>query len=199
MSSTPTKPTAQLNRAALGGLGLKGLPIKPDVLKQQAAASAMDDFTDDGRKLVKLGELPPVDLAMSDGAAVGNLELAEEDDDEDADIVMAEPPTATPAAAVVGEAEEDDVDPLDAFMSGVKDEVQKVNAEDRKKMVGADAMALDNPAEGNADDDAEGAKQVDELDATDLRPEDILAYVIIPLIIFSLIFFFRLTSILFFP
>ncbi|OCH90696.1 P-loop containing nucleoside triphosphate hydrolase protein [Obba rivulosa] len=72
--------------------------------------------------------------------------------------------------------DEDEVDPLDAFMSGVKEEVKKVNMEDLKKMntnVGS-RVRLDNATAEETLDDVEGP-EVDELDATDLNPEDILA------------------------
>lgn len=73
--------------------------------------------------------------------------------------------------------EDDEADPLDTFMSSVKEEVKKVNMEDMKK-IGANAQArvrLDERAvEEGGDDDNENII-VDELDATELNPEDILA------------------------
>ncbi|EIW61246.1 P-loop containing nucleoside triphosphate hydrolase protein [Trametes versicolor FP-101664 SS1] len=70
--------------------------------------------------------------------------------------------------------EDDDVDPLDAFMSGVKEEVKKVNLEDMKKLnhTGHLGVRLD---EHGDDQDDESRPEVDELDATELNPEDILA------------------------
>ncbi|KZT65999.1 P-loop containing nucleoside triphosphate hydrolase protein [Daedalea quercina L-15889] len=72
--------------------------------------------------------------------------------------------------------DEDEVDPLDAFMSGVKEEVKKVNLEDIKKLkaTGGGRMRLDSSALDDGIDDVDGP-EVDELDATDLNPEDILA------------------------
>ena len=73
--------------------------------------------------------------------------------------------------------EYDEVDPLDAFMTAVKEEVKKVNAEDLQKMVGINGRLrerLDDTNEAGADDAEEGVVE-DELDATELNPEDILA------------------------
>ena len=64
-------------------------------------------------------------------------------------------------------------------MSGVKDEVKKVNDEDLKKIgggAGRSHIRLDERmAEDGTEDVVEGVGQTDELDATDLNPEDILA------------------------
>lgn len=171
--SLPAKPSVQLNRTALSGLGLKGLPVKPDALtKASAAAAALDDFAETGRKLVKLGEMPAVDLTVDTGAAsIGeNLEVDEEDDEQnsgvnDPDVVMQSPE----------DDEEDEVDPLDAFMTDVVQEVKKVNAQDRAKMKGSSRMPIDGVQEGEGEDEEEVAPTPDDLDATDMRPEDILA------------------------
>lgn len=166
-----SKPTAQLNRAALGGLGLKGLPLKPDVLKSTklASAASMDDAVETKRKLQTL-DLPEVDMSMTDGqASVGDLEV--DDDDEDANMMDQD------AAKNAMDEDDDEVDPLDAFMSGVKEEVKKVNMEDMKRMKtnGGSRVRLDDRmAEEGADEFAEGPA-IDELDATELNPEDILA------------------------
>ncbi|KAK7061611.1 P-loop containing nucleoside triphosphate hydrolase protein [Favolaschia claudopus] len=72
--------------------------------------------------------------------------------------------------------EEDDVDPLDAFMSGVKDEVTKVNMEDMMKAggpAGRSRIRLDERMTEEGTEDIE--IPVDELDTTELNPEDILA------------------------
>jgi ATP-dependent RNA helicase DDX46/PRP5 len=175
--STPAKPTAQLNRAALGGLGLKGLPLKPDFLKttKAAAAAAMDDAVETKRKLETLGEMPAVDMTMAEGeASVGDLEV--DDDDDEANTTDHALNVKSDDAM---ETDEDDVDPLDAFMSGVKDEVKKVNAEDMKKIVGAPGgrsrIRLDERMNEDGNEDITDAAVADELDATDLNPEDILA------------------------
>jgi len=122
----------------------------------------MDDFAESGRKLVKLGDMPPVDLSVSDaniGSVGENLEA--DDDDDDAavrDVTMADP-----------DDDEDEVDPLDAFMTGVKAEVKKVNEEDKMR------FGISVEADGPEDVEEDGIPQADEIDATNLRPEDILA------------------------
>jgi ATP-dependent RNA helicase DDX46/PRP5 len=180
-----SKPAGSLNRAAFGGLGLKGLPLKPDllkgntVLKGNTAASSMDDSVETKRQLKMLGDMPAVDMTMADGeAAIGDLEV-DDDDDEDANRIDAESKAKAKANAQnsMDVDEDDDADPLDAFMAGVKDEVKKVNAEDLKKMVGPGRLPErgdDRMNEAGADDDGEVDAE-DELDTTDLNPEDILA------------------------
>ncbi|THH02455.1 hypothetical protein EW026_g468 [Hermanssonia centrifuga] len=160
------KPAGQLNRAALGGLGLKGLPIKPDILKTNklASAAAMDDSVETKRKLETL-DLPEVDMTMVESqAGVGDLEADDEEEEEEKLDAMEE------------DEDEDEVDPLDAFMTGVKEEVKKVNLEDIKKLNAFknSRVRLDERMVDEAGDEVE-AQEPDELDATDLNPEDILA------------------------
>lgn len=168
-AATPAKATVQLNRSALSGLGLKGLPVKTDVLKaSKLSAPVMDDSEETKRKLETL-DLPDVDMSMTDGQEnVGNLEGDDDDDEPNAKD------KAKPADAM--DEDEDEIDPLDAFMTGVKEEVKKVNLEDLKKMKanGGGRMRLDSGALDDGIDDIDGP-EVDELDATDLNPEDILA------------------------
>lgn len=176
-SGTPSKPTGQLNRAALGGLGLKGLPIKPDLQKNSKATAAMDDSVETKRKLETLGDMPAVDMTMAEGeASVGDLEV--DDDDEEANR-MDQAMKKKIADAEAMEVDDDEVDPLDAFMSGVKEEVKKVNDEDMKKVPGSANRSHirldDRMVEDGTEDAAEPAGATDELDATDLNPEDILA------------------------
>lgn len=153
---------SHLNRSALGSLGLKGLPLKPELLKT-SRSSLLDDSVETKRKLQTL-DLPDVDMTMTDGQSnIGDLEA---DDDDDAAT------TQVKTAEVMDE--DDEVDPLDAFMSGVKEEVKKVNLEDMKKMkvTGSLGVRLDD---GGVDEGEEQGPDPDELDATDLNPEDILA------------------------
>jgi|ERR1700722_8179670 len=173
----PTKPTGQLNRAALGGLGLKGLPLKPEFMKttKVTAAAAMDDAVETKRKLETLGDMPAVDMTMAEGeASVGDLEV--DDDDEEANRMDQ---ALKKKAEDAMEVDEEDVDPLDAFMSGVKEEVKKVNLEDMKKIVGAPGgrsrIRLDERMVEEGMEDLIDTVVADELDTTDLNPEDILA------------------------
>lgn len=150
---------------------MKGLPLKPDILKaaKLSTAAALDDSVETKRKLEKM-DLPEVDMTMGDGqAGVGDLEA--DDDDEDDANKMDQDKAVDPV-----EEDEDDVDPLDAFMSGVKEEVKKVNLEDLKKMniKGSSRVRLDENMVDDAGEEPEGP-ELDELDTTELNPEDILA------------------------
>ncbi|KAL0949683.1 hypothetical protein HGRIS_009721 [Hohenbuehelia grisea] len=171
------KPTGQLNRSALGGLGLKGLPLKPEYSKPSkgSAAVAMDDSVETKRKLETLGDMPAVDMTMAEGeASVGDLEV--DDDDEEANRMDQALKSQGNAIAVE---EEEDIDPLDAFMSEVKAEVKKVNLEDIQKMNsssnGRSRARLDDSMADDGPEDLVDATVPDELDATELNPEDILA------------------------
>ncbi|KAH0840058.1 P-loop containing nucleoside triphosphate hydrolase protein [Lanmaoa asiatica] len=159
---------------ALTGLGLKGLPLKPEVLRaSKAAAAVMDDSVETKRKLETLGDMPAVDMTMADGeASVGDLEV--DDDDEEANRMdQALKNKSTDALE-----EDEEMDPLDAFMSNVKEEVKKVNEEDLLKMNGGGGFSRVRLDERMVE---EGSEEVvepvveDELDATELNPEDILA------------------------
>ncbi|KAF8341285.1 P-loop containing nucleoside triphosphate hydrolase protein [Cantharellus anzutake] len=126
----------------------------------------MDDFAETDRKLIKLGDMPAVDLAQVEGTSVG--ENLEADDDED-DVF---PPDVAMKDAQEEE-EEDEVDPLDAYMTDVTKEVKKVNAQDRLKL---DGRALPgDPDAGEEADEVEVPNVVDELDTTNMKPEEILA------------------------
>jgi ATP-dependent RNA helicase DDX46/PRP5 len=173
-----SKPAGSLNRSAFGGLGLKGLPLKPDLLKGNKVVSSLDDSVETKRRLEVLEDMPAVDMTMADGeVGIGDLEV--DDDDEDANRIDAELKAKAQAKAQndMDVDEDDGVDPLDAFMDGVKDEVKKVNADDLKKMVGSGRLPEgdDRMNEAGADDDDGEVEAEDELDATDLNPEDILA------------------------
>jgi ATP-dependent RNA helicase DDX46/PRP5 len=171
------KQAGALNRAAFTGLGLRGLPVKQDVIK---ATTAMDDSEGPAHKLTKLGDLPAIDMSMDTEAhdAVGDLEG--DDDDDEANQMEAElrkKAQADKASNAMEVDEDDDVDPLDAFMSGVKDEVHKVDEQDMKRTgvaAGRSRIRLDDPNEPGPE---EGDETVgpDEIDTTELNPEDILA------------------------
>ncbi|KAF9646778.1 P-loop containing nucleoside triphosphate hydrolase protein [Thelephora ganbajun] len=150
----------QLNRSAFGGLGLKGLPIKPDVLKK----TVMEDSVEAKYQAVKLGDMPEIDMTMRDSQAIGNLE-ADDDEEEDADKLQESM-----------DIDEDGVDPLDAFMTGVKEEVKKVNQEDMKKLSSnTNGRARLDDTTNDDVDEVSGAPVEDELDATNLNAEEIMA------------------------
>ena len=165
------KPTVALNRAALSGLGLKGLPVKSDALKAAKTAAAMDDSTESIRELQTLGDMPAVDMTMAEDAPSVGENLEGDDDEEEA--VKMDVDTKPQVGDAVDEDDEDD--PLDAFMTVVTEEVSKVNAEDRQKMT--KNRQTRNILDGDADADEEEEYEIpaDELDTTDLNPEDILA------------------------
>lgn len=142
------------------------MPIKPDLAKMSKVTAAVMDDSVETKRMLETLDLPEVDMTMIDSqTGVGDLEG--DDDDEEANKMDLEK-----KQDVVDE-EEDDVDPLDAFMSGVKEEVRKVNLEDIKKMKTGGRLHED---EQMADEGGEEVElEVDELDATDLNPEDILA------------------------
>ena len=175
--STTVKTVGQLNRSALSGLGLKGLPLKPEFANPaKGVVASLDDAVESKRKLETLGDMPAVDMTMAeDEAGVGDLEV--DDDDEEANRM--DQAIKAKAKDTLHIDEDDEVDPLDAFMSDVKEEVKKVNLEDMKKIVGANSgrsrIRLDERmVENGMEEDIEDVVP-DELDATDLNPEDILA------------------------
>lgn len=119
--------------------------------------------------------MPAIDMTMAeDEAGVGDLEV--DDDDEEANRMdQALKAQAKDAMDV----DEEDEDPLDAFMSEVNTEVKKVNMEDMKKIVdvvgGRSRIRLDERMVENGMEEEPEGPLPDELDATDLNPEDILA------------------------
>ncbi|KZV69850.1 P-loop containing nucleoside triphosphate hydrolase protein [Peniophora sp. CONT] len=162
----PPASSGQLNRPAFGSVGIKARGAKQDVLK---GGMSMDDSVETKRKLEVLEDMPAIDMTMVETEVVGDLE---KDEDEDT-----KQPVADVTAAMQVDEEDDDVDPLDAFMSNVKQEVKKVNEEDLKKMVGPGRLRerLDDRMNEGGADDVEEAEGGDELDNTELNPEDILA------------------------
>ncbi|KAF9451634.1 P-loop containing nucleoside triphosphate hydrolase protein [Macrolepiota fuliginosa MF-IS2] len=132
----------------------------------------MDDSVETKRKLETLGDMPAVDMTMKDEAVVGDLEV--DDDDEEANRIDQ---ALKAKAKDAMEVDEEEVDPLDAFMSEVGVEVTKVNMEDMKRMVGTNAQSRVRLDERMGDDgiEEEVEEAVDEIDATELNPEDILA------------------------
>jgi len=123
----------------------------------------MEDSVETKYQAIKLEDMPEVDMTMRESQAIGNLEA--DDDDEDVDELQDNM-----------NVDEDEVDPLDAFMTGVKEAVKKVNQEDLKKLNhNANGRArLDDPT-GDDADEVPGAPVEDELDATNLNAEEIMA------------------------
>ncbi|TFL05682.1 P-loop containing nucleoside triphosphate hydrolase protein [Pterulicium gracile] len=172
----PAAAGGQLNRSALSGLGLKGLPIKPEFV---AAASItdesgpmMDDSVETKRKLETLGDMPEIDMTMDEGETIGGDLEGDDDDDEANRIDQVLKSKAKDAMDV----DDDNEDPLDAFMSGVKAEVKKVNQEDLQKIIGdSGRKRLDVNMNEDGPEEVAGPPAPDELDTTELNPEEILA------------------------
>lgn len=176
----PAKPGVQLNRAVLGALGLKNTTSRPDASKNKTtAAASMDDFAESSRKLVKLDDMPAIDLTVSTGTTTigDNLEGGDEEEDDLGDgvaPVVAEQDVVMKASEEMDE--DDEIDPLDAFMTDVTQEVKKVNDQDRAKLKGTSRQPIDGVQEGEDEDDEEPVAN-DDVDTANMRPEDILAYV----------------------
>ena len=79
----------------------------------------MDDSVETKRKLETLGDMPAVDMTMAEGeASVGDLEV--DDDDEEANR-MDQALTSQAKHVDSMETDDEEIDPLDAFMTGVKE------------------------------------------------------------------------------
>lgn len=135
----------------------------------------MDEELETTRKLEKLEDMPAIDMTMPHGVESVGEDLEVDDDDEEANKLDEEKKALLKDAMDV--VEDDELDPLDAFMTEVKEEVKKVDDMDMKKV-------MDDPNYRRRFEDRmgdeEGAEEdmrviADELDNTDLNPEDILA------------------------
>ncbi|EJD01184.1 P-loop containing nucleoside triphosphate hydrolase protein [Fomitiporia mediterranea MF3/22] len=135
----------------------------------------MDDVTETTRKLEKLEDMPAIDMSMPNDESVGeNLEA--DDDDEEANKLDEEKKAMAKDRMDVDEG--DEFDPLDAFMSEVKQEVKKVDEMDLQKMMedpNYRRRRLEDRLGEEGGDEEDVEVIADELDATDLNPEDILA------------------------
>jgi ATP-dependent RNA helicase DDX46/PRP5 len=129
----------------------------------------MDDSVKTKRKLKTLGDMSVVDMTMAEGeASVGDLEVDDNNDDEANRMDQALKSRAKHVDSM--ETDVGDIDPPDAFMTGFKEEVKKVNTEDMKKVIGSAGRShirLDERmAEDRTEDTADSAGVPDELDAT---------------------------------
>ena len=123
----------------------------------------MEDSIETKYQAIKLEDMPEVDMTMRESEAIGNLE-ADDDEEEDANELQESM-----------NVDEDEVDPLDAFMTGVKEAVKKVNQEDLKKLNHTNGRARLDDQAGDDADEVPGAPVEDELDATNLNAEEIMA------------------------
>ena len=150
----------------MGTLGLKGRGYKSELLKADATV-AMDDQTETKRKLETLGDMPEIDMTMADSQTSVGENLEVDDDDDEANRMDVDQ-----RAQVVND---DDDDPLDAFMTNVKAEVRKVNAEDMIKIKGSTKSGLAQNFDGDDGDESDSAPMENEFESTNLNPQDILA------------------------
>jgi ATP-dependent RNA helicase DDX46/PRP5 len=133
----------------------------------------MDDTDTSNRKLQKLA-LPPVDPLMLPGSSIPggtvteNLDVVDESDDEDDAMDVDK---VAPSAAADDEEEED---PLDAFMKENTKEVIKVDAEDEKKF-GKSATTVRQEVLNQSDDEMEVEEEELPTNNGILSSEEILA------------------------
>lgn len=138
----------------------------------------MDDAAEPSsqKRMTRFDDLPPLDPNVGNHAVGQNLA-----DDDEADTAPGEP--GAKAADDMDVDDEEEEDPLDAFMSTVKSQVARVNEDDRRKAAsnGNAAASRDKTKAvvlGQEESDAEADasdKEVDELDRVGVATEDLLA------------------------
>ncbi|CAO1638057.1 unnamed protein product [Parajaminaea phylloscopi] len=166
---------------------LKGLATRNEALRKKGSTStsAMDDAADQpAKRQLKRLNLPPVDPLLKPGAGgkVGSGSDMEgddaDDDDDDGSDQVVDPKDVTNASQMELDGDEEEEDPLDAFMNTVQSEVKVVDAKDLKRL-GVTASRIKAPVMGQDEDEAptngtaEGRDDLDELDKA--GAEDILA------------------------
>jgi ATP-dependent RNA helicase DDX46/PRP5 len=155
--------------------GESSIAVEGDVAAEGDAADESDDdelARDDATGVVEARKAAAAADAMDEDAKV------------EAEVEAEVAPTApAPAPAPMEVDEDEDVDPLDAYMTGVVDEVKKVNAADRARGIYAPRTAgsklgLDENLAPEPEED-KPIKRTDEeeIEATGLRTEDIMACV----------------------
>ncbi|ETS60978.1 hypothetical protein PaG_04909 [Moesziomyces aphidis] len=174
-SAGPVAPTS-INATGLRTLSLRADPSK--VNAQNRSRSMMDDAAEPSgqKRMTRFDDLPPLDPTVGNHAVGQNLA-----DDDEADNAPGEPDAKAADDMVVDDEEEED--PLDAFMSTVKSQVARVNEDDRRKAAsnGNAAASRDKTKavvlgqeESDAEDEASDT-EVDELDRVGVATEDLLA------------------------
>lgn len=155
-SASSSKPAQQAAPQKPISLGLKGFSNRNITTK----AATMDD--DEESSGLAMHTLPPVQSSAPTNNIGGDLESTEDQADKGDKMDVDE--------AVQEEEEED---PLDAFMSGVKDEVSRVNESDKKRMGTASNPVVTAARFDDNDDEEEEEKK--EEDVSKMSAEDILA------------------------
>ena len=173
--ATPTTTNTAPAPTSINAKGLKGFSaIRPgfDKGKMAAAASAMDDTGDQpAKRQLDRFTLPPVDTSLQPAAA------DEANDDREALPTSA---SAQPDAGYTNKDEnamdeDEEEDPLDAFMNNVQKQVKQVDEDDRKRLGG---KARDIGQVLGEDDDGaldQVEEEKDELDTVGLTTEDLIA------------------------
>lgn len=172
VASLPSKPSA----FSLGGLSRIGLPVKNGSIPLKRTITALDDEEASDRKLEKL-DLPEVNPEVQSGEAASVDAIGDDLAVADGDEAMEEDVLPDITAEVNGEVnghsetnddaksvkmdvdkkeevEEDDVDPLDAYMNDIGAEVKQVNQKDAKRM-GLMEQDHDSDGEGEVKNKAE--------------------------------------------
>ncbi|EOR01728.1 hypothetical protein E3P89_03630 [Wallemia ichthyophaga] len=152
----PNNPSQQASSQKPISLGLKGFTNRNITTK----AATMDD--DEESSGLAMHTLPPVQSSAPTENIGGDLESTEDQADKGDKMDVDE------AAQ-----EEEDEDPLDAFMSGVKSEVSRVNESDKKRMGDVSNSSTTAARFDDADDEEEEEKK--EEDVSKMSAEDILA------------------------
>jgi ATP-dependent RNA helicase DDX46/PRP5 len=150
----------------------------------------MDDSDQPAKKQLKKLNLPPMDPLLKPGAGgkVGSGSDLEDGDDDDGDDDEEDAgPNAMQIDKPEGAADDDDEeDPLDAFMSTVSNEVKTVDAADRKRfgtktskivapvMGDDDGAVVEDPSTAEPDElDQAGAEDIMALAAKKIKKKDI--------------------------
>lgn len=164
----------------INAAGLKGLAARPDFAKSKiVSASALDDTAEQPtKKQLKKFALPPIDPLLKPGAGgkVGaGSDLEDDNDDDEDDVMAALQPAASAQEQDAMDVDDEEEDPLDAFMNGVQTEVKQVDEQDRKRF-GKGKSKMPATVVGEEEGSGEEAEQEpDELDRAGMRAEDILA------------------------
>ena len=175
-STNQTAPTS-INATGLRALSLRADPSR--VNAQNRSRSMMEDASESStrRQINRFDDLPPLDPAVEPSS------LTEALDDEEEDTPRPSSSSRSTALKDHMDVDDEEEDPLDAFMSTVKTQVAQVNADDRRKAgkegdVGpskAKSQAVILGQEDSEEEVEERDQELDELDRVGVATEDLLA------------------------
>jgi ATP-dependent RNA helicase DDX46/PRP5 len=130
--SLPSKPVP--SAFSLGGLSRIGLPVKPGSHLKRTITALDDEETED-RKFQKL-DLPDVNPEVQTGEG-GNEDAIGDDlaaaDVEESEVEDVKPAIPDATMEVDKKEEEEEIDPLDAYMAQTEMQAAAVDAEDARK------------------------------------------------------------------